>query len=409
MAGAHLRATRGGSGTTRARVLLAGEFPERPPMTVGGIQAVTWQLARGLAGIGDFEVHTAACERFWRDPPQRRWRSSWAGCTAHYLHTPRRVPHVVSSWTSDAEWVRHEIRATGAQLVHAHGQVGYTIGAIRSGVPHVVTPHGMLTREKRAPLGAGALSRDRLRQALWNATEAWCLANARHIVAISPYVRRLIAPRTSAQLHEIPNPVDPGFLALERAQTPAPVLLSVGWLNARKRHELILRALPLVREHVPGARLRIVGNLEAGAGERLERLRKLAAELGVGESVRVLSGLSHEDLLEEYRRASVYVHAAEEESSPVAVAQAMAAGMALCAVDIPGLHHLLVDGSTGVYAREPTPQALAQAIVKIVNNPFLAQSLGANARKQAQARFHPSVVADATADLYRAVLAEAKR
>ena len=385
-------------------------------MTVGGIQAVTWQLARSLAGSGDFEVHAVACERFWQAPPRRRrWRCHWEDCTAHYLRSPRPIPHVVSSWTSDAEYVRATIRATGAQLVHAHGQVGYTVGAIRSGVPHVVTPHGMLLREKRAPAGAGVLSRDHLRQALWNATESWCLAHAKHIVVISPYVRKQIAPRTNAQLHDIPNPVDPGFfalgradLALGRAEVHAPVLLSVGWLNARKRQELIVRALPLVREQVPQARLRIVGNVEAGKDEQLTRLRQLAAELGVGEAVQVLGGLSHEQILEEYRAASVYVHAAIEESSPMAVAQAMAAEVPLCAMDIPGLHHLLVEDETGVYAPEATPRALAQAIVKMINNPLLARSLGANARQQALARFHPAAVTNMTAALYRAVLAEAQ-
>jgi len=390
---------------TATRVLLAGDFPERPPMTVGGIQAVTWQLASGLAGIGDFEIHAAACERFWQAPPRRRWRSDWGVCTAHYLRTPRPIPHVLSSWTSDAEYVRRKIRATGAQLVHAHGQVGYTIGAIRSGVPHVVTPHGMLSREKQAAPDAAAFSGDRLRERLWSATESWCLAHAKHLIAISPYVRGLIAPRTNAQLHDIPNPVDPSFLALERAAPAAPVLLSVGWLNARKRQELIVQALPLVRERVPGACLRIVGNVEAGDAVQLERLRRLIAELGVGDAVEILGGLSREQLLEEYRRASVYVHAALEESSPMAVAQAMAAGLPLCAVDIAGLHHLLVEGNTGVYAQEATAEALADAIVKIINNPFTAQTLGANARAQAQTRFHPAVVANATADLYRAVLA----
>jgi len=414
----------GGAGA-RTRVLLAGDFPERPPMTVGGIQAVTWQLARGLADTGDFEIHAAACEPYWQAPPRRRWRARWEGGTAHYLRSSPRIPHVVSSWTSDAEYVRRTIRSTGAQLVHAHGQVGYTIGAIRSGVPHVVTPHGMLAREKRASAGAAVISRERLRQSLWTRTEDWCLAHARHIVAISPYVRRQIAPRTSAQLHDIPNPVDPGFFALAATRAAgwdglagrsdpsctsrAPVLLSVGWVNPRKRQELILRALPLVRERLPGARLRIVGNVEAGDARLLARLRSLAVELGVGEAVDFLGGLSHAQLLDEYRGASLYVHAAVEESSPVAVAQAMAAGLALCAIDIPGLHHLLVAGRTGLYAREASPAGLAAAVADVLGNPSLAGSLGANAQREARARFHPSVVAGATADLYREVLAQASR
>lgn len=322
---------------------------------------------------------------------------------------------MLSAWSSDAAWVRRQIVATRAQLVHAHGQVGYTIAAIRSGVPHVVTPHGMLAREKHASAGAPVLGRERVRQELWSRTERWCLEHARHMVVISPYVRQLIEPHTSAQLHDISNPVDPAFFELERpgvaeserGRSSAPVLLSVGWLNARKRHELILRALPLVREQVPGVRLRIVGNPEAGEGGQAERLHRLVRELGLGDAAQIVGGLSHAQLLQEYRQADVYVHAAVEESSPVAVAQAMAAGVPLCAVDIPGLHHLLVEDQTGVYAGEATPQALSNAIVKIVDNSGRARSLGENARRRALSRFHPSVVARATADLYRAVLAQA--
>jgi glycosyltransferase involved in cell wall biosynthesis len=409
---------------SRPRVLLAGDFPERPPLTIGGIQAVTWQLASGLVGIGDFEVHAAACEPFWDAPPRRAWRTQWDGCTAHYRRSSRRLPHVVCAWTTDAEYVRRQIRATGAQLVHAHGQVGYAIGAIRSGVPHVLTPHGMLRCEKRASADAATVSRERLRQALWNATEDWCLEHAEHVVAISPYVRSLIEPRTRGRLHEIPNPVDAGFFALERpaalerpdaqersdaqerpdAQSRGPVLLTVGWLNARKRQDLIVRALPAVRERIPGARLRIVGNVEAGDERSLRELQRLIRELGLVDAVELLRHVSHERLLEEYRGASVYVHAAEEESSPVAVAQAMAAGLALCAVEIPGLRHLLVDGQTGLYAREPTPAALAEAIVGVLGDPQVACALGERARTQARARFHPSVVAAATAELYHEVL-----
>jgi glycosyltransferase involved in cell wall biosynthesis len=393
---------------SRLRILLAGDFPERPPLTIGGIQAVTWQLASGLAGLGELEVHAAACERFWRAAPRRSWRCRWGACTAHYHRSPERLPHVVCAWSTDAEYIRRQVRATGAQLVHAHGQVGYAIGAIRSGVPHVLTPHGMLRREKRAPAGAAALSRERLREALWAATEDWCLAHAEHVVAISPYVRGLIAPRTRGRLYEIPNPVDPGFFALRRPPEPRePILLTVGWLNARKRQELIVRALPLIRERVRGARLRIVGNVEAAERTRLEALQRLVAELGLGGAVEILQHVSHEQLLEEYRRASVYVHAAEEESSPMAVAQAMAAGLAPCAVDIPGLHHLLREGRTGLYAREPTAPALAGAVVELLENPAAARAIGERAALQAQARFHPSVVAGATAELYREVLAAA--
>ena len=389
----------------RPRVLLAGDFPERPPLVIGGIQAVTWQLAGALAGVGEFEVHAAACERFWQaPPPSRRWRMRLDRCTAHYARSPRRIPHVACAWTTDAQYVRAQIRAIRPQIVHAHGQTGYAIGAIRSGLPHVLTPHGMLVREKQAPAGAALLGGDRLRELLWRRTEDWCLAHARHIVVISPYVRELIAPRTRATLHEIANPVDRDFFTLERAEQADPVLLSVGWCNARKRHELIIAALALVRERLPRVSLRIVGNVEAGDRRQLLRCQALVGELGLGDAVRFLHRISQQELLEEYRRASVYVHAAEEESSPVAVAQAMAAGLGSCAVRIPGLGHLLQPGVTGVFAAEGSPQALATALLSMLEQPAAARAMGESARRRARARFHPDAVGAQTTALYHEVI-----
>src|ERR1700727_96883 len=87
----------------------------------------------------------------------------------------------------------------------------------------------------------------------------------------------------------------------------------------------------------------------------------------------------------------------------------MSAGLALCAVEIPGLHHLLVPGRTGVYARQPTPGALADAITAVLGDRDVACAMGDSARREARARFHPSVVAAATAELYHEVLATARR
>jgi glycosyltransferase involved in cell wall biosynthesis len=57
----------------QARILIGGDFPLNPPVTIGGIQAVTWQLASGLQALGGLDLHVSACEKWWPNPEGSSW------------------------------------------------------------------------------------------------------------------------------------------------------------------------------------------------------------------------------------------------------------------------------------------------------------------------------------------------
>jgi glycosyltransferase involved in cell wall biosynthesis len=387
----------------KPRVLLAGEFPESPPLTIGGIQAVTWQLASALANLDQFQIEVTACEKWWIRAPTRRWTRQYPGLDAHYCKSPRWLPHVASAWTTDAHEVQQCIRAFRPTLVHAHGQVGYTVGAIRSGLPHLITIHGILAVEKSA--GASRKPREMLRERLWRSLEDWCLQNAHEIVVISPYVAHAIRHRTAARLHPIPNPVGSEFFGLRRELEARPSILSVGWLNSRKRHRLLIQALHRVRESIPDIRLRIVGSPPPKEPHAIENLRQFARDVGVADAVDFLGRVSHTDLLTEYGRAWVMAHAAAEESSPMAIAQAMAAGLPVVAIDIPGIRHL-VDAETGARVGSATPDALAGALASCLADANLRARMGERARATAECSFSSEAVARTTADVYNLILGD---
>jgi glycosyltransferase involved in cell wall biosynthesis len=105
-------------------------------------------------------------------------------------------------------------------------------------------------------------------------------------------------------------------------------------------------------------------------------------------------------------RSGLIADSSMEESSPVAIGQAMAAGLPVVAVDIPGVRHLVQEGSTGCLVREPNPAAMADSLVSLVQDEKTAFAMGAEGRRQATRRFMPAAVARQTRDLYMRILEE---
>ena len=136
----------------------------------------------------------------------------------------------------------------------------------------------------------------------------------------------------------------------------APMLLTVGFLERRKRHDLLLgRLRPLLAS---GPATLVV----AGDGERRPDLERLAKELGVAQAVRFVGHVDHVERL--FAVADVLVHTSAVEGVPQVVLQALAAGVPVVATEteglgeVPGAAVRVVDRS-GAGLREAVAETLA--------------------------------------------------
>ena len=359
------------------RILIAGAFPEVPDRPRGGEEAVVWELARHLVRLDDTEVHVASAERHSGRPPREVH-----GVTLHDAAPRRRLPGGLNA-AGEGLFVRQLAQRLGSDLVHGFGTGGNGIGAVASGRPHLLSPRGLPdTRAGTIPVRTAA-----------------------HVAVVSPRVRAAVAPLVRGQLHDLAAPVAPEFFDVIRASRPvsSPTLLAVGNMVPRKRHDLAVRTLAVVRRDVPDARLRIAGYVDRSGQALLRDLRELARRLHVSDAVDFLGGVSQSRLLREYAEADVLVHTAAEATSPLAITQAMAAGLPVVAVDIPGVHHLVRDGLTGVRAEPATPRGVAGAVVRLLQDPETAAALALTARDQAR-EFEPLGVARRTRALYARIL-----
>ena len=130
-------------------------------------------------------------------------------------------------------------------------------------------------------------------------------------------------------------------------------LLSVGYLIARKGHELVIQAL----KQLPDATLLI-----AGEGPERERLGEIAQQSGVADRVQFLGRLGYSKLADYYGAADVLVLASSREGWANVLLESMACGTPVVATRIWGTPEVVSQACAGQLVEERTPQALANGI-----------------------------------------------
>ena len=145
------------------------------------------------------------------------------------------------------------------------------------------------------------------------------------------------------------------------------MLLAVGSLQPYKGHLHLIDACALLRERGIGNRCIIVGR-----GELENDLRERIAQLGLDDVVELAGPRTSEEVQALMRDAAMLVHPSvvtqtgKTEGIPVAVMEALAAGVQVVASNVTGMGELVIDGRTGVLVDPGDAAALADAIGRIL-------------------------------------------
>lgn len=178
------------------------------------------------------------------------------------------------------------------------------------------------------------------------------------------------------------------------------VILYVGRMVDEMGLGVLLEALPVLLRD-PSVRIVI-----AGASGHL-RSRAEAASVESGGRVRVLPDVSEHRLTELYQSADVVATPSINERAclGLAIVEAMAAGKPVVACAIGGTAEVLVDGVTGLLVPPGDPEALAGALLRLVNDRSLSAALGAAGRARAVQLFDVRHTNRAAEELFMSALA----
>ncbi|WP_278075238.1 glycosyltransferase [Mesorhizobium sp. WSM4884] len=135
-----------------------------------------------------------------------------------------------------------------------------------------------------------------------------------------------------------------------------------------------------------------------GDGELLEGLKRLAGDLGIADTVTFLGPRPHAEVKQRLRDAHVFVLPSvsapdgDLEGIPVALMEAMAAGLTVVSTYHSGIPELIQDQKTGFLVPERDVEALAGKLSWIAENPKLCEPIALAARSKIEADFNADVL-----------------
>jgi alpha-1,3-rhamnosyl/mannosyltransferase len=255
-------------------------------------------------------------------------------------------------------------------------------------VPLVVTVHDLLLRlqprDLHSPLG----------RLYFRAMNRLALQRARILVAVSDFTAAEIArlyPAFAPKVRRVYNGVSPAFQASplpsqghalgETLGIPGRFLLYVGTLKPHKNVPTLIRAFGMLAET---RRQSLTLVLVTRPDPRYTEVPRLIERLGLGAAVRLASGLSDADLACLYQSAEALVMPSEYEGFGLPLLEAMAAGTAVVASDIPVFHELA--GPAAVYFDPRQPERLAAVLERLLGDDSSRAALAVQGRARA-ARF----------------------
>lgn len=228
------------------------------------------------------------------------------------------------------------------------------------------------------------------RSGMVQAAVRWVLRRVDRVVLLTEgWCAWLQALEPAARCHVVRNPV------AAASEAPAPhggQVLFLGRLWREKGIDDLLQAAARIAPQVPALRL-----VCAGDGE-IDRVRALAAELGLATCVELPGWLDGEPKARALREAAVFVLPSYAEGLPMGVLEAMAQGVPVVASDVGGVREAL--GDAGLLVPAGDVAALADALLALLADPARAAALGRAGRARAQSMFAPAQVRASLAALY---------
>lgn len=242
-----------------------------------------------------------------------------------------------------------------------------------------------------------------LKMKAYNQLDRWSLRKPRRVVTVCrPFAEELEAMGVNAsRIDVLPNAIEPNVAAPEKVEEMRArlgirpgekVLLTIGRLSQEKGQIDLIAAV----KQVPDVAFRLV---IAGEGPERPRLQQAAGPLGD----RVIFAGHLADVSPLYGLADMFVLPSYSEGSPNVLLEAMCVGLPIVATSVGGVPETVTHEESALLTPAGDPEALAEAIGRLLHDEGLAEKLRAGARKGAAER-SPAVYRRTITAIYDKVL-----
>jgi glycosyltransferase involved in cell wall biosynthesis len=205
------------------------------------------------------------------------------------------------------------------------------------------------------------------------------LSRADAIIAPSRYLAEAIVPY-GLEAEVIPNVINLPAYPFRHRDALEPQLFWMRSFHEIYNPRMALRVLKRVRSVIPEARLTM-----AGSDKGIEDdVRQMANQSGLNGAVRFCGFLGMEQKFSEGDAADLYINTNRIDNMPVGVVEACAMGLPVVATNVGGIPYLLKDGETALLVPDDDDEAMAAAVIRLLQDHNLAGRLSTNGRLLAE-------------------------
>ncbi len=283
----------------------------------------------------------------------------------------------VRAWPSDKDYFfapdLARVIGMGWSVVHCQGYNTLAPGiamlaARRARLPYLLSFHTG---------GDTSAVRSAIRPLQWRLMRP-LLAGARRLIAVSTFEANFFRARLGLpdeRFTVIPNGVDLPVsqdAAVPVSSAEGPLIVSVGRLERYKGHHRLIAALPMVLQHKPQARVRIVGS-----GPYEGALRQLASDLKVADHVSIgpIPPSDRQAMTALLKEAALMTLLSEYEAHPLAVLEALGLGRPVLVAETSGLAELAQRELARAIPLNSSASEVAAAVLRELESPLVTGPL----------------------------------
>jgi glycosyltransferase involved in cell wall biosynthesis len=230
---------------------------------------------------------------------------------------------------------------------------------------------------------------------------AVCESIKRGLVAAGVPTSKIEVIYSGTDLARFHPHVDGSGIRRELGLTPDQSLITQVGIRSWRGNDDVLEAMTRVRRAAPHCRLLFVG----APPPRIASMKDKAGRRGLADVVFVLG---HRHDIPEILAASDLVVDASYAGLGLtgSLREALAVETPVIGTSLEGIPELITDGETGLLVPPRNPDALAQAILRVIENPTRAKAMARAGRKLVEARFSTAIKVERTEALYRRLISE---
>ena len=377
------------------KLLMLCNYPLNTSEIFGGTSAAAYNLVQALVKYKDIEITTLS---FWPGIKSNQFLTDSNSRIKIYRFPLRdKFSNLINH--IDKRYIFKKIlKKELPDIVHAQGEGMFTNLAVNSGLPNVFTIHGARLKE----LEMDRRSLGYIRYFLHKRLILNVYKKASNIVAINEYTKTYAANLHNARIWVIKNAVDEVFFDLYNQEKPdIGNILLVGGVRKRKDIITALKTVDNILKENINVTLNIVGPVDS---EYNIEVNEFINHKNLKNNVIIHGLISADNLMNLYKKTDVFLLTSIEESSPISLVEAMAAGKPIVSTNVGGISEMVKNNRNAFLLNIKDDNNIAKSIQRIVGDRKLRKKLGTESNKIAINSWSAKAVALDTYKMYTEIV-----